>query len=84
MLITRGFGVNTGGGTSVDRIYVNVPNPEVVTNFINASSFSTEEIDPVLNIISYEAQPSINETKEYKTNISSANLLKPYLKITEE
>lgn len=83
MLITRGFGINSGGGGTGETIYVYAPDPTVTTSSFGDIHMSSDISLPYLNINStLDLKPIISSNNEETSII--IDILKPSLHIQEE
>ena len=83
MLITRGFGVNSGGGGTGETIYVYAPDPTVTTSSFGDIHMSSDSSLPYLTVNNtLDLKPSISSNSENTSII--IDILKPSLHIQEE
>lgn len=83
MLITRGFGYNTGSGGPGETVYIYAPDPTVVTSSFGQLHIAGDVIIPSLKVTTdLELKPIINSNNEDVSLV--IDLLKPSLHIQED
>ena len=84
MLITRGFGYNTGSGGSGETVYIYAPDPTVVTSSFGQLHIVGDVNLPSLKVtMDLELKPIINSNNNDDVSLV-IDLLKPSLHIQED